>query len=487
MTNPKKKIEIIFYLIKRMSRTEKRHFKLNNQIYKGGDKDFVRLFDHINKLKQYDKDKIEKFFIKKKMKNKNLCIGYLLTKLVENIDDGTIDFIDAGQKNIVLHMKNLRVYIKMELMDLAYKELLKVEQLAEKSDNFEYLFFVYRVWEELITATYIKKRDIEQVEELRSKRLKLIEKVKVNIDIGYAMRLFGLYPSDSPKFKEAYQLLLSYESYDFSPSSKMFYNHVLFWHSLKTKSLQSAFEYSRNCVEIFHQNPELISTSFEDFTISWHAMLRLTVKIHEKVHVEKYLKEYQQLPQRFSEIFETQPDALIVVYEMMGYEIELDYIIKTEQYNKTKKVSEKILQMLEKYTTSSRSSVAAMLLASLVYGAILSEEDADVVWFWFGKLSDLPHKEKIVLLHIDILELIILYEETSFTLFTSKIRSLKRKLKMTEHDISVAFMVKFLDDITKKRNQHKLPEIYEAGYREILKIEEEDIVIYYSKWIAKKM
>jgi len=57
MKNPKKKIEIIFYLIKRMSRTDKRRFKLNNQIYKGTDKDFVRLFDFINQLRSYDTEK----------------------------------------------------------------------------------------------------------------------------------------------------------------------------------------------------------------------------------------------------------------------------------------------------------------------------------------------------------------------------------------------------------------------------------------------
>lgn len=471
-----------------MSRTQKRHFKLNNQAYKGTDKDFLRLFDYINKLSIYDKEKIDSFFVEKKVKNKNLCIGYLLERLKDSIDDGTIDFIDARQKNIVLHMKNLRVYIKMELIDLAYKELLKIEQLAQKYDNFEYLFFVYRIWEGLLNVTYINKHNVEQVDELRSKRLKLIEKFRINIDVRHAMETFELYPPDSPKFKEAYQLLLRYKDYDFSPLIKMFYNHVLFWHSFKTKSHQSAFEYSRNCVEIFHQNPELISTGFEDFTTNWYAMIRAAMRTQEKAHVEKYIQEYQQLPQRFNDIFEMQPDAIIVAYEMIGYKLEIDHLINTEQYKNIRKVSENILQTLEKYTTSSRSKVAASFFVVLVYGVILSEEDTDIMWFWFDKLSNFPHKRKVILPHIGILELIILYEESSFILFASKIRSIKRKVKTEKYHKSVTFMVKLLSDITKKQNQDKLFNIYEVGYREILEIDEEEyVVIPYSKWIARKM
>jgi len=85
MEKPKKKIEIAHYLIQRMSRTEKRHFKLYNQIYKGKNKDFIKLFDFLNNLKAYDAVVVEAFLAKKIVKQKNVCIAYLLNKVTETI------------------------------------------------------------------------------------------------------------------------------------------------------------------------------------------------------------------------------------------------------------------------------------------------------------------------------------------------------------------------------------------------------------------
>jgi len=72
MKMPKKKIEIVYYLIQRMSRTEKRYFKLYNQLYKGKDKDFIKLFDFLNKMPVYERNQVEEFFVKEKVTQKNI-------------------------------------------------------------------------------------------------------------------------------------------------------------------------------------------------------------------------------------------------------------------------------------------------------------------------------------------------------------------------------------------------------------------------------
>lgn len=55
------KVEIVFHLIKKMSRSDKRYFKLNNQNYKK-DKDFLKLFDYLNAQGELDLSALEKFF-----------------------------------------------------------------------------------------------------------------------------------------------------------------------------------------------------------------------------------------------------------------------------------------------------------------------------------------------------------------------------------------------------------------------------------------
>jgi len=52
--NKKKiKAEIVFHLIKKMSQSDKRYFKLNNHGY-NKNKDFLKLFDYLNGQKVFN-------------------------------------------------------------------------------------------------------------------------------------------------------------------------------------------------------------------------------------------------------------------------------------------------------------------------------------------------------------------------------------------------------------------------------------------------
>lgn len=489
MKNPKKKIEIIFYLIKRMHSTQKRHFKLSNQMYKGRDKDFVRLFDFINKLPIYDIKEIETFFAQKKVKNKNLCISYLLNKLIDNIDDGTLDFIDNGRKEIVPRMKTLRTYAKVGLMDLAYKEILKIEQIAVKYDLFEYLYFVYSVWNSMIDVTYLNKREIEQKDELHSKRKKLAERTSVNEDITHARYIFSCFPPDSQRFKDAHKLLVKYEKYDFSPLSEAYYNHALYWYSLQTRAYKSAFKYCQNYVNIYAKNPDYIGTLFDDYIANWHNLLMAAIQSEDKETIEKYFEIYRKLPQRFSKVFSLQSNAIIGLYTLLGYKCETDYSINSEQYENIIHIHENVLKMLKKYPMlTSRGNVIIGLFLRLSYGFILLRNRARAE-FWLDKISDLHYEDTNHAPNVIVMELIIHYEKKSLTLLKSRIRSLKRKWKTdTKLSESVLFMVNLLSSLMISEKQKKLPEAYKAAHQKILKIEHEtNYYISYSKWIAQKM
>jgi len=492
MKNPKKKIEIIFYLIKRMSRTQKRHFKLSNQAYKGTDKDFMKLFDFINKLPSYDIEKIGRFFIEKKIKNKNLCIGYLLTKLVECIDDGTLNnIVGSKQQIIITRMKTLRTYIKMNLNDLAYKELLAIEQIAQQYSLYPFLHQIYEMWGGMIFSTYSGEQRREQRALLRSKYLKLLEESRVYEDAKYAMDIFMHAPTDSQQFEDTYQLLIPYKKYNFSPWGKIVYYHVLYWHSEKIGARKPASEYCWKVITTYHQYPDFISIDFGGYIINWNNFLLIVIQIEDNETIEKYLEEYRLLPQRFSKIFSTLEDTLKAAYELVGHRCEVAYVIDSEQYAHIEKVSKNTLKTLETYTTPININPASTIPAkglfmNLIYGFILLGNMQEAQ-YWLDKISDLfkriEHSPNIA-----ILELIILYEEASFILLQSRIRSLKRKWKKEKHPEVVMLMLNLLDSLLKKQNQKKLPEIYKAAHQKVLKIEQgNSFYIFYSKWIAKKM
>jgi len=486
MKNPKKKVEIAFYLIKRMSPTEKRHFKLNNQIYKGEDKNFVKLFDLLNKMEVYDRGKVGDFFIKEDVKVKNLCIEYLFNKLMDSIDDGMVYLSENGQEVIMPQMKILRVYIKMELMDLAYRHLLKVEKLAEKYGLFDHLFYIYSMRASIVNLIYSGDDYVKYQEELYLKRMKLSEKIKMLDSIGYAMSLIIHYPPDNQKFKNA-KTLMQYDRDDLHPIIAFNLNNAYFWYNRKLKLYKKAHEYPRNSIDIYHKNPYLITPFIESYITNWNNLL---VSMEKNELSAEYYAEYQKLPQRFKKIFAKLPDVFSAFYKLIGHRFEAAYYIDNQQYKQIERLSEATSKTLEKYPTStSRLHLVVGIYLQLTYGFILLKNN-DRIQFWMDKLYHFPDIDKTATFaDLMVLQLITLYEKESLILLESKIRSFKRQWKKKTHNLErITCMVNLLNSLQQKRNQNKLPVIWKAAYLEILKIETEDYCpIPYSHWVAQKI
>ena len=473
-----------------MSRTEKRHFKLNNRIYKGENKDFLRLFDYLNSMEEYDKEKIENFFIQN-IKNKNLCIGYLLDKLVESIDDEIVHLADNEQNILTPHMKILRTYIKTELIDLALKELKKIEQLAQRYALYAQLHLIYKIWGSLIASTYFDdRRQFKEKKELHLKRCQLNKNTEINNNINHANISFAYCSPESQEFKEASQLLFQYNHNQLSPMDKILYFCAYYWYSAKIGENKQAYENCKNALDIFHQNPDFIAISFEEYISGWNNFLMSAIDAECNKKILDYQKKYWQVAQKFKKIFEAKPDAIKAFYELVGLKCEVAYSINSEDYKRIKVIGKNTLKTLDKYPTSiSRANSVTGLFIRLAYGAILLG-DLNEANLWMHKLSALYYIDKVTTApDTAILELLILYEEQSYVLFESKLRSYRRQWKnMANQPKEVIFMANLLNQLLLKRNQNKLPEIYKTAYQEICIMEKEpQNYLPYSRWIAQKI
>jgi len=488
MKDPKKKIEIIFYLIKRMSPTEKRYFKLNNKMYKGGDKDFVRLFDFINKMEVYDMSKIENFFTKNKVNSKNLCVAYLHNKLIECIDDEMI-YLPDGQNIIMPHMKAVRAYIKMELIDLAYKELLKLEELAELYELYNYLRDIYDNQENLISLSHMRTSHMEHRKELYAKHKRLYEINKVMSDIGYANYMFMYDTPDSDEFKCAIDIMSQYDINNFPPLVNILHRHAYFWYNRNVGQQELAYISCKTSIKIFDENPHLIEAYIERYLTEWSNLFVSITKTDKRDIAARHYEQYQQLPQRFKNIFVKFPDVFTVFYKLTGHLYEAAYNVEYEQYESMEKLSKNTLKTLEKYPTSiSRATTVTSLFLRICYGFVLLQ-DKKSSQFWMDKLESLPYiSEMWAYLDMTVLKLILFYEQEDFSLFESNIRSIKRKSKKEDYPDRIIFMLDFLSSLTLKRNQHKLTQIWKTGHQKMLEIERKHYCyIPYSKWIAQKI
>ena len=118
----------LFKLIKSLSKTEKRHFKLFASL-KSGDTNYIKLFDVINKQEVYNEQQIKDLFgnetfVKQLHVTKNLLAKLILKSLRNYYSNISVE----AELNIIL--RNIEILFKKELYDYCEQELKRAERLV---------------------------------------------------------------------------------------------------------------------------------------------------------------------------------------------------------------------------------------------------------------------------------------------------------------------------------------------------------------------
>jgi tetratricopeptide (TPR) repeat protein len=137
----------LFDLIKTLSKSEKRFFKLQSAL-QSGDKNYVRLFDTIDKMEEYDEEQVKKAFkgekfIKHLPSEKNHLYKLILKALRSYYSDTSISSI------LKQEIKNIEILYNKSLFDECNKFLARAKKMAVKYEKFYYHFELIN-WEKTL-------------------------------------------------------------------------------------------------------------------------------------------------------------------------------------------------------------------------------------------------------------------------------------------------------------------------------------------------
>ncbi|MFB6257589.1 MAG: hypothetical protein ABEH38_02765 [Flavobacteriales bacterium] len=166
----------LFELIRSMSRSEKRFFKLNASIQKG-EKNYLRLFDAIDAQKEYDEEAIkERFqgetFINHLPSEKNHLYKHILRTLRLYHSDDSADA--QAQKEL----KNVEVLYRKRLFREARKFLNRARRLVERYEKFNHLLDVISWEKALLQESGDTRKVTARMDELVMEEKATIEKVR---------------------------------------------------------------------------------------------------------------------------------------------------------------------------------------------------------------------------------------------------------------------------------------------------------------------
>ncbi len=137
----------LFDLIQSLSKSEKRFFKLSSSL-QAGDKNYLKIFDAIDKQKEYDEDAIKETFkketfIKHFPSEKNHLYKLILKSLRAYHSDNSTSSI------LKQEIKNIEILYKKALYPECNKFLARAKKMAVTHEKFYYLFELLS-WEKLL-------------------------------------------------------------------------------------------------------------------------------------------------------------------------------------------------------------------------------------------------------------------------------------------------------------------------------------------------
>ena len=166
----------LFDLIKSLSKSEKRFFKLHSAL-QSGDKNYLRIFDAIDKQKVYEEDALKRLFakepfIKHSPPEKNHLYKLFLKALRAYHAGGTISGI------LKQEIKNIEILYDKALYKECNKLLHRAKRIAQENEKFYYLFELLN-WEKmLLEEAYESGEFTKDLDALIAEESEVLEKLR---------------------------------------------------------------------------------------------------------------------------------------------------------------------------------------------------------------------------------------------------------------------------------------------------------------------
>lgn len=304
---PNKNIDTLFQLIKSLTKAEKRYFKVHVTKQKAGEETkFLKLFDLIDKQKEYNESKIlEKEKSIKSQQLSNLK-AHLYKQILQNLRNLNSDEdIDLKIHELIDHATIL--YNKC-LYDQCVKMLEKAKLMAEKYDKHALLLEITEFEKRLVTK-YIRSNIEDKVTQLIKASDRINEKINnINTFSNLTIKLYSFYLKigflrNHKDFELVNSFLYStlpvFQEDKLSFDEKMYLYNSFVGYYFFIQDFDRGYEYAKKWVNLFEENQDYIVPKIEMYIKAINNLLVSQSKMHKydefKVTVQK-LTEVENLP-----------------------------------------------------------------------------------------------------------------------------------------------------------------------------------------------
>jgi len=474
--------ESLFELIKALSKSEKRYFKLLSSRHTiGEENNYVRLFDYIDKQTVYDEDAIFKEF-----KNEAFLHRFSITKkrLYDHILNALDAFHTASSIDAQLFnsMHSADILYSKSLYEQCSRVLRSAEKLAEKHEKFTLLLEIRKKQKKLIENngyTDIAAQDLVQVLEKDKQILEQLKQYnsfwKIKSDLFFQLSRKG--KARSKEECKAFEDIIAELPANLSTKELAFetaylYNHIMSAYSFAIGNMENSYVYLKANLNTFETREGVIENNLN----SYFSLLTNAIYVSEKLGYfndsNELLKTLKSISGRFEQ---TQNEDMQIKLFASSSSIELSLLTHRGDYDQAEKLIPIVEQGLMNFgdkISSVRKAYIQFKLATIQLA--LGNYSAALKWInAILNESGLDETEDI-LSYTQILDLLIHLEKKHDQLLPYALKNTQRFLKSRNRLYS--FEKVFLQFVSKRikcKNDLDAEVLWEELYHDLSEIRED--------------
>ena len=479
---PTKVKEGLFELIKSLSKSEKRYFKLISSRHTIGDENnYVRLFDYIAKQAEYDEEVLFKEF-----KNEPFLNRFSITK--KRLYDHVLSALDAFYSSTSI---DAQIYKLMHSAEILYTKSLynqcgrilrSAEKFAEKNERHTLLMEIRRKKKKLLENNGYSDvstddlKEIEQKDTLIMKQLELYNQLwKIKSDLFFQLSRKGKARSDEEReqFKSIFkQLPENLKTTELPFDSAYLYNHIRSAYWFASGDFEKSYSYIKANLKTFEEREGAIESNLNSYFSLITNAIYVSEELGYQVDSTAFLKRLKEIPHKYT--LEQNEDLQIKLFASTS-SIELSVLTHRGEYQKAESsigAIEKGLQLFGEKISPVRKAFIQFKIATIKLG----QKDFSGALKWINKIlndTELDDSEDI-LSYTHILDLLAHLELKHTEFLPYSLKSTLRFLKSRNR--LYAFEKVFLQFVSKRikcTNNIDAEELWEELYKELSAIKDD--------------
>jgi len=461
-----RKSEDLFQLIKSLTKSEKRYFKIHASRHSiGGRNIYVKLFDAIDKMKEYDEEGIKQQFKGEKFvfalfSTKNYLFNIILKSLTEFYAAGSI------RQEINKIIDEFLILMEKGMYKNAEKKLLKAKTITLKNEMFELVLDVLALELRLLArlnytgkveALYLKNgNEKSQISEKLDNFNKIINIYQLLTVIWQKDKLPDANDKEWIEKNVIKNPLFKNEKMALSVKAKLYYFRTIYIVSETNLDTIKSYDILKKIIDHVDAHDELLNNSPGQYINSLTNLVSLEISLKKFDLAEKNIEKLKKLPVRLTdEKLSVQNEVSIFHYT---YFLLFVLCIETVQLERGLGLISEVESMLKQYKghiLKFRIMQFYFFFANLFF----LKGDYNDALKWLNRiLNDNPDEVSPDLLSYSrILRLIIHYEKKDYELIEHLIKSTKRFLSKTHRTFK--FEKSVLEFLSKAMNLYQEKEI----------------------------